>query len=271
MRRLITVIGLSFGCFLINLSNVYSDTLGPEVAESILNEIRNNLAIVHKGPITVTVGNGTGALLPGDTIDPLPRGTVKLQGRVNSEESKSLAADIALRKPGVTSVINDLVIDTSLTSGSISVSGTSPELVREALARINKEMPQSGQYEIKVQSIGEGNLTLLGKVSSDAMKNRAEAIAREISGVTSISNKIIAPLPVSDDEISGKVMNALKEEGIDTSSLVIESRNGIVTLSGDRSTHEDIDKLITTTIMVDGVKSVNSKMTLNGRSYTDRK
>ena len=52
-------------------------------------------------------------------------------------------------------------------------------------------------------------------------------------------------------------------------NLEVTAHNGTVTVAGDADNHRDIDKVLSTVLMVEGVKDVRSVMTIKGKRYPE--
>jgi osmotically-inducible protein OsmY len=50
----------------------------------------------------------------------------------------------------------------------------------------------------------------------------------------------------------------------------VEVREGVVHLSGDLRSHRDVDAVLATTLMQQGVKDIESDLTVGGRPYYRR-
>jgi len=158
--------------------------------------------------------------------------------------------------------------------------------IRDEISAELDKLQGLGRYEIDIDA-RHGVVTLSGQVASPAVKNTIGQIASNTKGVTNVVNDLqinpaFAPreprvegramyktIP-TDGDISRRVESALQaESGISLRGLEISSRNGVVTLSGAQPSFRDIDRILSIALMVDGVKDVQSRMTIQGREYMD--
>jgi osmotically-inducible protein OsmY len=85
-------------------------------------------------------------------------------------------------------------------------------------------------------AVKDGVATLSGEVADITVKNKAEASAKGVDGVKSVSNNLtLKPLPtptppIADQALTGKVTENLKKAGCTGATVSVE--NGRVTLKG---------------------------------------
>jgi len=85
-------------------------------------------------------------------------------------------------------------------------------------------------------AVKDGVATLSGEVADITVKNKAEASAKGVDGVKSVSNNLtLKPLPtptppIADPALTGKVTENLKKAGCTGATVSVE--NGRVTLKG---------------------------------------
>ncbi|HSL84371.1 MAG TPA: BON domain-containing protein [Thermoanaerobaculia bacterium] len=111
-------------------------------------------------------------------------GVVYLTGVVDTVEARREAARIAWRTAGVVGVNNDLTVGETTVGGWIDdvmiSSKVKSQLIANTLIRAR---------DIDVSS-SQGVVTLIGRVSSQAVKTDAERIARATKGVTDVNNEL---------------------------------------------------------------------------------
>lgn len=112
-------------------------------------------------------------------------GVVYLTGVVDTEEARREAARVAWRADGVEGVMNDLTVG-ERTVGSWADDVVISSKVKSKLVG-NSEI-RAGDIDV---SSSQGVVTLIGRVSSDAVKQEAERIARATKGVTDVSNELM--------------------------------------------------------------------------------
>jgi osmotically-inducible protein OsmY len=80
----------------------------------------------------------------------------------------------------------------------------------------------------------------------------------------------LRPAP-GDDQIATEVRATLEREFPEhAQALQVEVRDGVVRLSGDLRSHRDVDAVLATTLMQQGVRDIESDMTVGGRPYYRR-
>jgi hyperosmotically inducible protein len=112
-------------------------------------------------------------------------GVVYLTGAVETVEARREAARVAWRTEGVRGVNNDLTVgETTVGEWMDDVmisSKVKSQLIANTLIRAR---------DIDVSS-SQGVVTLIGRVSSQAVKTDAERIARATKGVTDVNNELL--------------------------------------------------------------------------------
>src|SRR5262249_15495670 len=114
-----------------------------------------------------------------------------------------------------------------------------------------------------------GNVTLHGKVYTDAEKAKAESTVKGIAGVKSIKNLLqVVPEPrakaveAADDQVKDRVAKALKADpAIGASDVRVQSvNNGVVLLGGDVKNMTDHLRAVEIAANVPGVRRVESEI-----------
>jgi hyperosmotically inducible periplasmic protein len=114
------------------------------------------------------------------------KGTVQLNGFVDSSESKERATEVARNTKGVTAVRNNLTVKTDARSagGAVDDSAITAK-VKAALA---------GDARVKAHQVNvetrDGVVQLSGFVESSEAKQTAEELARNVDNVKSVDNEI---------------------------------------------------------------------------------
>lgn len=113
----------------------------------------------------------------------------------------------------------------------------------------------------------DGRVTLYGDVSSEAEKERAEAVARGVEGVSEVRNLLqIAPPEqapeVPDDALRAQVETVLaRDAALSDSDVEVESVNqGVVLLRGDASSLSAHRRALEDARSVEGVRRVASEI-----------
>ena len=114
------------------------------------------------------------------------KGTVQLNGFVDTAASKDRAAQVAKNTKGVTAVHNNLAVRTDGTSAKEYIDDTAiTAKVKAALAGD----PRTKATQIDVET-REGVVQLAGFVDNSEAKSTAEELARSVNSVKSVDNQI---------------------------------------------------------------------------------
>ena len=114
------------------------------------------------------------------------KGTVQLNGFVDSAASKERATEVAKTTEGVKAVHNNLTVDTKGRSGEQVVDdGAITTKVKAALAGD----PRTKAHQINIET-HEGNVQLSGFVDNAEAKSTAEQLARAVDNVRSVDNEL---------------------------------------------------------------------------------
>jgi hyperosmotically inducible periplasmic protein len=112
------------------------------------------------------------------------KGVVHLRGKVDSDEAKSAAADIAKNVEGVQSVKNDLQVVAP--TARKAVDANDKEIAKAVAARLTQDMQLK---KVDVRADG-GIVTLTGEVPSITASAKASEMARNVPGVKSVKNEL---------------------------------------------------------------------------------
>jgi osmotically-inducible protein OsmY len=118
---------------------------------------------------------------------------VTLTGSVDNAEAKTRAVELARATKGVTSVVDQL----SVAPAAVATSGASETLTDPAITTAVKTSlladPLSAGLKIDVDT-DHAVVTLAGTVATPAEKTRAEEVAKNTTGVSSVVNNLkVAP------------------------------------------------------------------------------
>jgi osmotically-inducible protein OsmY len=129
-------------------------------------------------------------------------GVVALTGFVRSYAQKWEAERDAKRVAGVRGVANDL---------EVRLPGVDqrpdPEIARDAVAALKRELPFSNQ-NLEV-TVSNGWLTLDGETAWHFQKERAEAAVRHLKGLKGVSNLIHIKPQVAPSDVKRRIQEAL--------------------------------------------------------------
>lgn len=153
-------------------------------------------------------------------------GVVTLTGFVRSYSQKYQAEREVKKVKGVRGVAND--IEVKLPSAN---ERPDPEIVRDAVAAIKRELPYSSEH---IQAVARnGWLTLEGEVEWKFQSERAEEAVRRIKGLKGVANLIRLKPRATPSEVKQRIEEALKRSAeIDAQKITVETVGGEVTLRG---------------------------------------
>jgi hyperosmotically inducible periplasmic protein len=112
-------------------------------------------------------------------------GHVHLTGVVDTEEARREAGRLAWRTDGVHGVVNELTVGERTVGDWIDDVTISSKIKSRLL--LDSDI-KSGDIDV---SSSQGVVTLIGRVSSQAIKSEAERIARDTRGVSEVNNELL--------------------------------------------------------------------------------
>ena len=215
-------------------------------------------------------------------------GVITLRGTVSSDAARSQAETLARDTSGVRSVENLLTVEPRTNPGEIiaanrpvdtrAPSTTSGE-GREpfpAWITTNIQARYFGDDAVKGRNVdvttrGDGSVTLRGEVDNAAAREAAERIARETEGVTRVDNQLrvkgdTAPssgggTQVEDAWLTAKVQSKyFLDEEVKGRRIDVDTRDGVVTLSGEVATPAQRRHAVALARNTEGVRSVNDQL-----------
>lgn len=219
------------------------------------------------------------------TVRAVDGGVVALTGRAASPSANLRALRIATTRPGVQGITSDVVVPESYNDEDFRTDmGTSQEGPGKATTRsagvamsdlwitsatkmklaADSRTPAT---EINVDTY-DSIVTLFGMVPSQESKAAATEIARSVSGVKRVDNKIEvvrAPrqekVQARDEGIRLDIEKTLKDRGDqDNAAIGIEVSNGVVRLTGTVPSYERSLSAVYAARSVDGVRSVRNEL-----------
>jgi hyperosmotically inducible protein len=192
-------------------------------------------------------------------------GAVTLTGTVSAESHKSLAQETVADLPDVKSVENKL-----------EVKGESHAKMSDAW--ITAQVKTIFLFHENVSAITEVNtkngiVTLQGKAANEAQKDLTTEYAKDIEGVKGVNNEMTvgkiaikkqtAGQKIDDASITAQVkMTLLYHRSTSALNTSVKTKRGVVTLSGKAKSGAEMDLAAKFAKDVNGVKSVNNKMTI---------
>jgi len=193
-------------------------------------------------------------------------GAVTLTGNVSEESHKSLAQETVAGLPGVKSVDNKL-----------DVKGENP--ADKSDAWITAKVKTTFLFHRSVSALTEVNttdgvVTLQGEATNQAEKDLTSEYAKDVEGVKDVKNemtlsKTAKKTPrstgdkIDDASITAQVkMTLLFHRSTSALKTKVETKHGVVTLSGKAGNAAEKDLASKIADDVKGVKSVQNRMTI---------
>lgn len=210
------------------------------------------------------------------------QGVATLSGSVNSDVERDLAGELAASVDGIRQVNNELQVHPDEAKASRD---TSSFLDRVEDANITTRVKSRLLWNAETQGLQinvdthDGVVSLKGRVASEAEADLAAQIARNTSGVREVHATLdVAPddqnlqqmakqsmlslgRQATDAWITTKVKSSLLyAKGVDGMAVHVDTRDGVVRLSGQLQSQDAIDRAIRETRGIAGVKDVTSEL-----------
>jgi osmotically-inducible protein OsmY len=153
-------------------------------------------------------------------------GVVTVTGFVRSYMQKTQAERDAQRVAGTLGLANDIEVRLPYINKR-----PDPEIARDAVQKLQNELPYSSQY-VKVTA-RDGWLTLEGTLEWNYQRDRAEKSVRSVRGVMGVTNDITLKPRVTATDVKQKIADALKRSAeLDASRVTVETTGSKVMLKG---------------------------------------
>ncbi len=208
-------------------------------------------------------------------------GKATLSGTVEEGVNKDLAKQIALGVNGITSVDNQIVVQPEYVAAPSSDRRYGEVIDDATITSSVKSKLMWSKYTDGLTTdvdTNRGNVKLTGTADSEAAKKLASQLTANTRGVVSVNNQLVVTAPketvgdktkaaskeavedVADGWISTKVKSTLLySSNVDGSDIKVDTKNGVVTLSGTVDSSAERALAIELAKNVRGVKSVQSK------------
>jgi osmotically-inducible protein OsmY len=204
--------------------------------------------------------------LQGDDIKIQSRdGAVTLTGIVSEESHKSLARETVAGLPGVKSV-----------DSWLEVKGVSP--AKNSDAWLTTKVKTTLLFHRSVSAMTEintkdGIVTLRGDASSQAQKDLTTEYVKDVEGVKDVNNEMTVTKSskttrtvgekIDDASITAQVkMTLLYHRSTSALNTKVETKDGVVTLSGKAGNEAEMNLATKLAKDVNGVKDVNNLMAI---------
>lgn len=209
-------------------------------------------------------------------------GKATLTGKVEDGVSKDLAKQIALGVSGIKDVDNQIMVQPDYVPPAASVDRGYGEVIDDVTinASVKSKLVWSKHTDGLATDVDtkRGKVTLTGTADSAAARDLAGRLAMNTRGVVAVDNQLVvksakpsgadtakssateAGKDVADSWITAKVKSTyLYSSKIDGSDITVNTKGGIVTLSGKVDTGAERELAIELAQNVRGVKSVKAK------------
>lgn len=209
-------------------------------------------------------------------------GVVTLKGKVDSDNVRQQAVQIARGVDGVTRVEDQLTIDADGDRMAVrrGEPERSPGWITTKIQAQYYVHPGLKPWNIDVTTAPSGVVTLAGEIDSDADRAEAVKIASATDGVTRVEDRLrrkgeVATTATGSVERSAERAGGAAGDAWITSKIQsryfvdydvkgrnidVDTSNGVVTLKGTVSSHSEHDEAVTIARNTDGVREVRDQL-----------
>jgi len=171
-----------------------------------------------------------------------------------------------------------LVIGGALITGSGNALGKTTEKINDAWLTAKTKIALFADSRVKGHEVNvetkEGVVMIRGKVDSDAAKQAAETIAKNIDGVKTVKNElqVVAPskrdaIDDKDDAITARVKEQIaKDSYLKKANIKVQTNAGVVSLTGEVQDLTTSAQASSIAWEVPGVKSVKNDLTVKEKA-----
>jgi len=204
--------------------------------------------------------------LKGDAIKVQSKdNAVTLTGTVSGESHKSLAQETVAGLPGVKSVDNRLEV-----KGESTVKNSNAWLTTKVKTTLLFHRSVSTMTEVNTK---DGIVTLRGDADNQAQKDLTTEYAKDVEGVKDVNNEMTVTKSlkktetvgekIDDASITAQVkMTLLYHRSTSAINTKVETKDGVVTLSGKAGNAAALDLATKLAKDINGVKDVKNRMTI---------
>lgn len=147
------------------------------------------------------------------------------------------------------------------------VQSQDPEVrkVQESL----REKVRNHWYKVSIVSLPD-SLVIRGEVATEAGRQAVLSVARA-SVTKPVKDELRLRPALGDDQIASQVRSTLHRDFPSLSKRVqVEVKQGVVYLTGNVSNHREVDAILSSILMHEGVENIQSDISIAGRPYAAR-
>lgn len=145
-------------------------------------------------------------------------------------------------------------------------------LVDPEVAKIDKalhERVRGARYDMQIFNYPDA-IVLRGQVDSEHSREEILSVARSVSSKP-IRDELRLRPSMSDDQLAQNIRSTIDSQYPHLKQRVsVEVRNGVAYLSGNLNRHQEVDEILSTTLMQEGVRDIQSDITIAGKPYAVR-
>jgi hyperosmotically inducible protein len=205
-------------------------------------------------------------------------GVVTLKGRVDSDNAREQALQIAKNTDGVRTVQDHLMVGPATTAtGSEQIDAA--WITTKIQARYFSEPDVNGR-DLDVSTVN-GVVTLSGQLDTEQQKALALSIARTTDGVTRVEDRIVVqptgvatsgtasaptrPVPMVDDARVASTIQSryFMDDMVKGRRIQVDARQGVVTLRGEVGNEAERAQALLLARTAEGVNRVEDNLTVN--------
>jgi osmotically-inducible protein OsmY len=231
--------------------------------ERIVHEILDTVKArgIRPKELYVKAGGGVDPIV-GAAQGDLPKGVVRLEGKVGHPTDRDKIEQVAMSVNGVERVINDIQIDPA---GAHSPWSRSQSNLARDITEVLRNS-DIGDSRVTILSDG-GNITITGTTANQQSRQKIVSLVKAQNGVTNIEDRLQIQSPPSDQQLSDLLRLSLQKANVDTERFTFRVQEGVVALRGDAKDHYEVDQILSATLMTPGLRDVKSEITIRGAPY----
>ena len=129
-----------------------------------------------------------------------------------------------------------------------------------------REQVHNRWYNVRIVSEPD-RLALRGEVDSDVTRRDVLKAAQSVSQ-RQVQDELTLRPPIPDQEIKDSIARTLEQQHPELArELSVEVDDGRARFHGNVANHRQIDAVLASTLMLDGVRDIESDVTVRGRPY----